>query len=102
MPKYRGEKTMKQLKVLILILLVGACSPESPKREPPPLQHDTVDINAITETAEVNSKVDILFVVDNSLSMDDDQANLSREVDKFVRAFSENSLIDFHVGVTVT
>lgn len=46
--------------------------------------------------------MDILFVVDTSASMCSDQANLARNINRFVDLFLQNDKIDFHIGVTVT
>ncbi len=47
-------------------------------------------------------KVDILFVIDNSGSMSDAQNNLSRNAAEFARAIVNNSILDYHIGVTST
>ncbi len=48
---------------------------------------------------EFNPAVDILFVVDNSESMKDEQEYLRKGIASFVKAFGENSSIDYRVGV---
>jgi hypothetical protein len=47
-------------------------------------------------------KVDILFVVDNSGSMDGHQKDLVKNFDLFLKEFSSSSLIDYRIGVTTT
>ncbi len=50
------------------------------------------------------TKMDVLFVIDNSGSMDEEQANLAENFPKFIEvlnAFQGGSL-DYHVGVTTT
>jgi hypothetical protein len=53
---------------------------------------------------EVNRKVDILFVVDNSSSMREEQTNLSQNFPRFIEALSqiEGGLPDVHIGVIST
>lgn len=46
---------------------------------------------------ELNPKVDILFVEDNSGSMSEVQANLARNINKFANAFQQK--VDFRVAV---
>jgi hypothetical protein len=47
-----------------------------------------------------NPKMDILFIVDTSDSMREDQDNVSKNIDKFVSVFLKNTKMDFHIGVT--
>jgi hypothetical protein len=47
-------------------------------------------------------KADILFVIDNSGSMDTHQRNLIRNIDLFVSAFLKTSIIDYNIGVITT
>lgn len=49
---------------------------------------------------QYSPKVDILFVIDNSASMKSHQENLSKNIDHFVREFTDNEFIDYHIGVT--
>jgi hypothetical protein len=56
---------------------------------------------------EVCDKMDVLFVIDNSLSMDAEQANLGANFPGFVQAIEafrndEGMPIDYHLGVTTT
>lgn len=48
-----------------------------------------------------NSKIDILWVIDNSGSMDTSQQNLSQNFPSFISGFSSRGL-DFHMGVVAT
>lgn len=52
--------------------------------------------------AVFNPKVDILFVIDSSGSMQDAQNNLSRNAYLFADAISKVSILDFHIGVVTT
>lgn len=47
------------------------------------------------------SKVDVLFVIDNSGSMVEEQENLSRNLDRFME-YMTVAKIDYHIGVTTT
>ncbi len=50
-------------------------------------------------------QVDVLFVVDNSGSMQDDQENLARNFEHFVQAgdlLNPESTVDFHIGIITT
>lgn len=49
-----------------------------------------------------NPRVDILFVIDNSGSMDSAQMNLSRNAAFFADAMSRVSILDYHIGVVTT
>lgn len=49
-----------------------------------------------------NPKVDILFVIDSSGSMDSAQNNLSRNAYFFADAISKMSVLDYHIGVVTT
>jgi hypothetical protein len=81
-------------------LAFTACSPDNPKLMPPPEVNHVMEINPGSLETEAESKVDILFVIDDSQSMAVHQQNVSRNIQNFVKAFEKNSLIDIHVGVT--
>jgi len=46
-------------------------------------------------------EVDILFVIDNSCSMSDEQTNLATNFTSFIQ-FAEAQSLDYHIGVTTT
>ncbi len=50
---------------------------------------------------EPTNEVDILWVVDNSLSMEDEQAGIGAKFDSFIGSL-EATNIDFHIGVVTT
>ncbi len=86
--------------VLIAVFL-GACSPDSPKLVPAP--DLTVEKVVKDNDYQVfDPKVDILFVVDNSGSMDSHQKDISTNVGRFVAAFFNRVSIDYHIGVVST
>jgi hypothetical protein len=90
---------MKSL-LLVAVALTIACSPNNPKRTPPPEVNAVQQLDPGTLEVSAESKVDILFVVDDSRSMKKHQENLSRNIKLFSQAFEKNALIDFHIGVT--
>lgn len=49
---------------------------------------------------KVTPQVDILFVIDNSWSMKEEISNLSKNIPRFVQAFTKYQQLDFHIGVT--
>lgn len=51
-------------------------------------------------TQEPNNEIDILFVIDNSSSMEDEQASLATGFQSFITAMDEDN--DYHVGVVST
>lgn len=102
----------------IMSLTALGCSPTNPSLHNPPPVEVAVEIpppveipkpeprpDAVTGSygnmqIDFQPKVDVLFVIDNSGSMSDDQERLSRNINRFVESFGENELIDFHIGVT--
>lgn len=78
---------------------LNACGPASPKLVAPNQELKAFRMEAGKIDLETQSKVDILLVVDNSLSMAPHQVTLSNQIDKFVDQFAKNGLIDFHIGV---
>lgn len=78
---------------------LAACSPPSPKLTAPPEVLVAAEDGAGDFKIEFNPKVDILFVIDNSASMVDDQERLSGNIDRFVDGFANNGLIDYHIGI---
>lgn len=86
--------------VAALGVLFVACSPNNPKRSPPPETNPVRVLDPGTLEVTADTKVDILFVVDDSRSMRKHQQNLSRNIKLFSNEFAKNALIDFHIGVT--
>lgn len=90
------------MRILLLLAAVAivACSPNNPKRSPPAEVNNVQELQPGTLEVSAESKVDILFVVDDSTSMKKHQNNLSRNIKLFSQEFEKNALIDFHIGVT--
>ncbi len=88
---------------LLFGVIIGAaiaCSPNNPKKQPPPEKALSVEVNPGGVEVATDSKVDILFVIDDSQSMKKHQENVSNQIKLFVKEFEKNALIDFHFGVT--
>jgi hypothetical protein len=59
------------------------------------------DVRVDTYTQQAASKIDVLWVVDNSGSMAPRQENLARNFGSFITEFTRNS-IDYRIGITTT
>lgn len=86
---------------LLSLLLLTSCSPEANKNYYEPYVKDTkvTDGNA---TDIFDPKADILFVVDDSGSMDAHQRNLASNVNLFTSIFLQTSILDYNIGVITT
>ncbi len=81
-----------------LTLVILSCSPKSPKNlVQPDFSKPTVTIG-LGQYSSIPS-VDILFVVDNSGSMNSHQKTLSDNIDKFIDGFGKKATFDYHIGV---
>ncbi|MES2769256.1 MAG: hypothetical protein V4596_08925 [Bdellovibrionota bacterium] len=77
-----------------------ACSKKgNPRMQAPPEQHKVVDQVAPRVESTGDPKVNILFVVDNSQSMDAHQTKLKQNIDRFADKFFHNPRIDFKIGI---
>ncbi len=85
---------MKRLLFLVPALLF-ACAQERIKGTPPP------DMQVDSYLQIPSSKVDVLWVVDDSGSMAPRQENLAKNFQSFIDLFTKGS-IDFRIGVTTT
>lgn len=93
---------MKSNKIIPFLLFVafasGCTKPGAELMSPPPtVTHDQLSSDGVE--IEFNPKVDIIFVVDNSESMLDEQKKLQAAAVKFVESFGKNTLVDYRVGV---
>lgn len=88
------------LGVGLLALTAASCSPEAPKEYLTPIAPEEKVIQDNTQVFD--PKVDILFVVDNSGSMDTHQRNLSANVAKFTQTFTKSSVLDYNIGIVTT
>jgi hypothetical protein len=74
-------------------LLAAACT-SHPLAAPPPQPEVQT-----SQTRQVDQKLDLLFVVDNSGSMTQEQASLARNFPLFMRELEEAGLPDLHLGI---
>ncbi|MEZ4316225.1 MAG: vWA domain-containing protein [Myxococcota bacterium] len=91
---------------IVLLSLLAACTPEAPSVAPvpeTPTPPPGVDPGLRTEIVvqAPAPPVDVLFVVDNSSSMGDEQEALAASFSDFVDAILESGL-DYHIGVVAT
>ncbi len=95
---------MKKHTVTFLILwgILSGCSGETSKLVPLPDFEKLAELQDTDVELNYSPKVDMLFVIDESTSMDKHQRNLSSNIDFFVEEFLKNDVVDFHIGVTCT
>ncbi len=82
---------------IISSFLLAACSPNVPEMHIQPVYKKIAVVSD-----GIDSKVDILFVIDDSGSMQSHQNNLAKNIDLFVKSFTANKFLDFHIGVIST
>jgi len=78
-----------------------ACSPDVPKKVPAATGNDDKVAND-GGTEVFDPAVDILFLVDDSGSMEIKQQNLITNINRFISAFTQRANIDYHIGVVTT
>src|SRR5919106_2762138 len=78
-----------------LILALGACPDDRLRPVLPP------DVLVDTYTQQSAARVDVLWVVDNSESMEGEQQNLARNFQSFIELFVRGA-IDYRIAVTTT
>ena len=87
---------LPKLSTFLLFALVGCeCRPPGLVKTLPP------DVRVDTYTQQAASKIDVLWVIDNSGSMAARQENLARNFGSFISEFSRNA-IDYRIAVTTT
>ncbi len=59
------------------------------------------DVRVDTYTQQAASKIDVLWVIDNSGSMAPRQENLAKNFQSFINEFTANA-VDFRIGITTT
>lgn len=84
---------------LIAFLGLGCQGSPSAYLAAPPTQLHVDKSQGQSPKFELKSKVDIVFLMDNSESMLNEQDALIAGVDRFVDSFGENAFIDYRVGV---
>jgi hypothetical protein len=83
------------LACITLALSSVACDNTTTRKLPPPGSR----VDAFEQVAV--GKVDALFIVDNSGSMADKQANVARNFEEFFKVISD-AQVDYHIGVLTT
>jgi hypothetical protein len=87
--------------LLLALVMAGGCSEVSDKGSIPP-DHPVQKVRDSDEHTVFNQQVDILFVVDDSGSMEAHQANLSANIKLFTAELGKTQFVDYHVGVVTT
>ncbi len=93
---------MIQKIVLTVFMVIGllSCSAESPKKIPlSPVEKETSSEVAPLSKDSFRPALDVLFVIDDSGSMDPHQINLMDNISKFADAIVRIKYLDYHVGV---
>lgn len=91
---------MRIVLYFLLLIFLGACDTDSVIGKPEIKPIDTIQEKPKEiKNSFINPQVDIIFVVDDSYSMDDHQRNLSQNIDQFAKHIFKNKLLDFHIGV---
>jgi len=85
----------RKLYSALVCLAVFACGEDRLREVLPP------DVRVDLHDQRAASKIDVLWVVDNSGSMEPRQENLAKNFQSFIELFSKGS-IDFRMGVTTT
>ncbi|MES2964562.1 MAG: vWA domain-containing protein [Bdellovibrionota bacterium] len=84
---------------LVAAAVVAGCSEKSPKLVPLVPKKDEKIRDSGDETFTFNPRVDVLFVVDDSGSMEIHQQNLIKNIEAFTRELASNKILDYHFGV---
>lgn len=96
---------MKPIPRLAVLLLAGCIDYELPQDLPVWPESDPPDLEVVAQEDRIvqvaTPVVDVLFTIDNSCSMVDEQALLTENFPKFMDYFSGSGL-DYHVGVIST
>src|SRR5262245_57636987 len=88
--------------ILWLGIAIAACGPSGRNNDDTGDDDDTPDGGpVVTPDARRCEKIDVLFVIDNSGSMGQEQANLTANFPMFIQVLNDSGL-DYRVGVTTT
>lgn len=92
------------ISAVAMTITLASCSNTDPMLIPRPPDNTGKKVKSSTDSIMTNMSpsVDILFVVDDSPSMDTHQDRLVANLDKFIDAFSKSRVIDYHIGVITT
>jgi hypothetical protein len=97
-----GQRKFQAIGLAALVALIAACSQVSDKGAIPPDGPPQKKVTDHDETVSFNPKVDILFVVDDSGSMESHQSNLSANIKLFTQEIQKTTFLDYHIGVVTT
>lgn len=85
---------------VFMVIALLSCSAESPKKIPlSPVEKETSSEVAPLSKDSFRPALDVLFVIDDSGSMDPHQINLMDNISKFADAIVRIKYLDYHVGV---
>lgn len=93
---------IKAVSFLMACTVLSSCGNEATKLVPEARIPKEEVSEKPTDFSVFNPKVDILFVIDNSGSMESAQNNLSRNAASFADGISKVSILDYHIGVLTT
>jgi hypothetical protein len=96
-----GRTIALGLMSLAILISVG-CAEESPKKVPMQFVKNERIKDSGGNKVSFNRAVDILFVIDDSGSMSDHQANLAKNVKLFTQGILANQILDYHIGVVTS
>lgn len=90
---------INQIYLFLVVVLLFSCGSKNPDRQAPVTTYDPVSIEFKLPENEKEPKVNILFVVDNSGSMQTYQEKMAKNIELFANRFFENPRIDYKIGV---
>ena len=93
------KKVILNLSTLLSLTLLAACGSKNSELQAPAETFSAATIAAERQQAIEDPKVNILFVVDNSQSMNAYQEKLPRNMKLFADQFFKNSRLDYKIGV---
>ncbi|MGE4132613.1 MAG: hypothetical protein AB7F86_13300 [Bdellovibrionales bacterium] len=91
----------------VLMIALAACQTNNPPFSGPAkapkakVEYTPAKTEVGGLTIDVDPRVDILFVIDDSRSMRNHQKNLSRNIHLFVNELAKIKNLDFHIGYTL-
>lgn len=99
-PSHKNQCLLTFLAIGLSCFFVISCDhTNSRKMTPPELRDQSGRAEGEITELKISNAVDILFVIDNSESMGVHQQNLSRNIDRLVRAIEDNNTLDYHIGI---
>lgn len=86
--------------ITLMIFGVSACDHSNSRRMTPPEQYYQDELKNEVGVLKTSNAVDILFVIDNSESMEPHQQQLENNIQHFVESFDADHNLDYHIGIT--